>query len=189
MLPEEKPYTWSDLEEIEDGKQYELLDGQLYLLASPSPFHGEISSNLERVLQTFFDKRKCRVYHAPQDVFLFNRPGDLKSSIRTAVQPDIFVLCSRGQRTEQGIFGAPTLVVEITSNSTKRNDRFLKYYLYQNAGVPEYWLVDPARQIVTVFTLEDAQYGAGEAFSLRDRVVSGLFPDLQMDTAEIFRSW
>ena len=55
MLPEEKPYTWSDLEEIEDGKQYELLDGQLYLLASPSPFHGEISSNLERVLQTFFD--------------------------------------------------------------------------------------------------------------------------------------
>ena len=143
MLPQRKPLTLYDLNEMDDDNRYELIDGELYLLAAPRPAHTIISSSLLARIHNFLGKGPCQVFHAPADVFLFNQPEDSGDAITTIVQPDLFVICDPRQIGERGFFGPPKLAVEILSPSTAGMDRFVKYHQYQRAGVEEYWIVDP----------------------------------------------
>ena len=129
--------TWSDSERIE------LIDGEAYMMATPSAVHQEILMELARQLANFLEGKSCKVYPAPFGVRLFEGENHKPEDVDTVVEPDISVVCDKNKIDQRGCKGAPDFVIEIISPSTRRHDRFVKLNLYQRAGVREYWIVDP----------------------------------------------
>ena len=154
----DRKYTIDDYYALPETVRWELIDGAFYDLGAPAMGHQRILGDL------FILFRECADRHGmPCDVYLSPCDVRLDRDNYTMVQPDLLVIC--GKYDEDGIRyeGAPDLVVEILSPSTRRKDLFLKLNKYKNAGVREYWIVDPKTRKVTVhfFGAEDyrpAQY-------------------------------
>ena len=164
-------YTLEDYYAIPDDRRVELIDGVIYDMSSPSNVHQAVLSALLFRFTAFVKKNKggCRVYPAPFDV-------QLDRDNRTMVQPDISVICDRGdQRLMQfGCCGAPDLVVEILSPSTARKDLLIKLEKYIRAGVREYWIVNLKTQQVIVY--ENAPEGLEmRSYSMRDQIPVGIW--------------
>jgi Uma2 family endonuclease len=139
--------TWRDaLLMPEDGKRYEAIDGELYVTPAPSRRHQRVSFKLARALAELLEDRGHGwVYGAPIGVeFPASEEG---------VQPDIlFVSRARAQiLVDEGIRGAPDLVVEILSPKTGERDRTIKKKLYERQGVAQYWIVDLEAETVEVW--------------------------------------
>jgi Uma2 family endonuclease len=163
-----------------DGKRYQILDGDLDVAPAPGSRHQRVSRNLEFILVRDLHRRGTGiVHHAPIDVIL---------SRHDIVQPDI-VFVRRERRdivTPADIEGAPDLVVEIVSPSTRRTDVLVKSRLYARCGVPLYWIVDPDIDRIETFRLEGGAY-APEAAALRPDVLRPpSFPGLEIPLEEIF---
>ncbi len=154
-LPAEKErYTFADALAWDDGERAELIDGEIYLMApAPSRPHQKVSGEIFRQLANYLEGKKCEAYSAPFDVRLFEQDGDAPEDVDTVVEPDITVVCDPSRLDDRGCKGAPDMVVEILSPSTRRHDRLVKLNLYQRAGVREYWIVSPEEQAVEVFLL------------------------------------
>lgn len=138
-------YTLTDYYALPDEIRAELIDGMFYDMASPSIIHQELSFLIHRSLDDHIrnNKGKCKVYSAPTDVRLFKDD-------KTIVQPDVIVVCDKNKRKNgRRIEGAPDLVIEILSDSTRKKDLTIKLNQYMQAGVQEYWIVDPAGRVVT----------------------------------------
>ena len=164
-LAQDKRNTYADiLSWPETNERYELFFGESVLQAAPSPKHQTVLGQLFRALSDFLDGKPCRALLSPCDVRLFETAQDTPETVDTVVQPDLMVICDQDQIDEHGIHGAPTLVVEILSPTTLRTDRITKFSLYEQAGVPEYWIVDPEKQTVLVFSLDDGKYHAPIAY-------------------------
>jgi len=84
------------------------------------------------------------------------------------VEPDISVICDENKLDQYGCQGAPDFVIEVLSSSTRRHDRITKYNLYQQAGVREYWIIDPDSRAVDVFLLENGMFRPYEAYGQKD---------------------
>ena len=128
----------------DDGKRHELIDGEHYVTASPSTRHQRVLTELLLELHVYLREQGTgRVFPAPCDVVL---------SEFDVVEPDLLVVtqAANGRITEANIQGAPDLVVEILSPSTKGRDRVLKLRLYEKFGVREYWIVDPVGESIEV---------------------------------------
>ena len=162
-----------------DGKRYEILDGELFVTPAPRPRHQQVSINLEFILlQHIRGHRLGQILHAPIDLIL---------DPATVAQPDILFIRAGREAiiSERGIEGAPTLVVEVLSPSTARLDRDRKMKLYAEHGVPYYWIVDPESRSVEAYTL------TGTAYALAGRVTGEPAPlppfrDLTIDPASIW---
>jgi Uma2 family endonuclease len=156
-LPIEKKdrYTFADCLTWDEGERIEIIDGEAFMMSSPSREHQEISGALFAQLYNFLEGKKCKVYAAPFDVRLFEKDGDAPESVDTVVQPDLVVICDKNKLDKYGCKGAPNLVIEVLSPSTRRHDRLVKLNLYQRAGVQEYWIVDPENKSVLVFLMDD----------------------------------
>lgn len=151
-LPAEKTrYTFADVLSWDEDERIEIIDGEAFMMATPSIIHQEISGELFRQLANFLEGKQCRVYPAPFGVRLFARDGDGPEDVDTLVEPDISVVCDRSKLDQHGCKGAPEMVIEILSPSTLRHDRLVKLNLYDQAGVLEYWIVDPQNRAVQVF--------------------------------------
>lgn len=132
-----------------DGKRYEIIDGDLYVTPAPGPAHQHALGKLFRCLQDYFEARGIgEVFFAPIDLIL---------TVRDVVQPDLVVTESR-QVSARGIEGAPLLVVEILSPSTRSQDRNVKAQRYATLGVPHYWIVDPEARRLECYRLESGAY-------------------------------
>jgi len=151
-------YSFANLLAWEEDGQMELLSGQVVMMAPPLRGHQEVSGELFRQLANFLEGKRCRVYAAPFAVRLFEAEGDAPEDVDTVVEPDITVVCDTGKLDKYGCKGAPELVIEVLSPSTRRHDRLVKLDLYQRAGVAEYWLVDPENQSVQVLLLGKEGY-------------------------------
>jgi Uma2 family endonuclease len=150
-LPAEKArYTFADCLTWGENERIEIVNGQAVMMAPPSRIHQEILTELTRQLANFLEGKKCQVYPAPFGVRLFEKDGDAPEDVDTLVEPDITVVCDRDKLDEHGCKGAPDLVIEILSPSTRRHDRLVKLNLYQRAGVREYWIVNPEDKTVQV---------------------------------------
>ena len=150
------PYTYADLLAWDEDVRAEIIDGEVYMMSSPSASHQEISMELSRQFANYLEGKKCRVYAAPFDIRLFESAGDRPEDITTVVQPDLTVICDRSKTDDHGCKGAPDMILEILSPSTRRHDRLVKLNLYQRAGVKEYWIVDPITRSVQVFLLDES---------------------------------
>jgi len=184
-------YSYADYLTWQFDDAIELIKGKI-LAMSPAPGseHQGISWRLSGSLFNFFKNKPCRVYAAPFDVRLF----DLKKStvanqdIYSVVQPDLSVICDKTKIDAKGCLGAPDWIIEILSRGNSKTDMQLKYRLYQECGVKEYWLVYPYEKAVHQFILDEQteKYQLLNMYSGEDTAVPSLFPDCRIDLRDIF---
>lgn len=186
-LPQEQRYSYADLLEWDDGIRYELYDGVPMALASPTDTHQQVLTALLLQIGNYLEGKRCRVYPAPFDVRLFQNAKDRPEDVSTVVQPDLMVVCDHSKVDRHGVHGAPDLVVEVLSESTRRIDRLTKFNLYQRAGVREYWIVDPDAHTVAVHLLQDGQYGSPDFYSANTIIPISILDDCMVDLARVFR--
>jgi Uma2 family endonuclease len=166
----------------EDGQRHEIIDGEHYVSAAPFIRHQVLSRRLNRAVGDFVEDRGLgQMLYAPVDVVL--SPYDI-------VQPDlVFVSKERaGILTEKNIQGAPDLLIEILSERTRRVDEEVKLHLYERFGVREYWLVDPRRESVRVYRLQEDSFHPLGDLAAGDVLSTPLLPGLTLPVAEIFRA-
>lgn len=151
-LPAKKArYTFADCLVWDENERIEIINGKIFMMAPPSSRHQEVCFELGRQFGNFLEGKQCRVYPAPFGVRLFEQDGNLPEDVDTMVEPDISVVCDRNKIDKHGCKGAPDLIIEVLSPSTRRHDRLVKLNLYQQAAVREYWIADPDTQSVQVF--------------------------------------
>lgn len=185
-LPKEKHYTYADLLDWPEDERVELIDGEVYMWNTPLRIHETISRRLYLKIGNYLEGKTCEVFDAPFGVRLFAKKGDSPYNVDTVVVPDIFIVCDPDKLDDNGCFGAPDLVIEILSPSSMRNDRLLKFNLYQRAGVKEYWIVDPEAKVVQVMTLEDGQYYVPLVYTARDTIPVGVLEDCVINLGPVF---
>ena len=185
-LPQEKHYTYADLLSWEDDVRYELYDGVPMALSAPSFNHQRICRELLLQLASYSSGRPCEVIQSPLDVRLFEQNSDDPGDVDTVVQPDLLAVCDPGKIDQRGVHGAPDLVIEILSETNRRNDKLIKYRMYQKAGVREYWIVDPEQRMVLVHTLEDGQYSSPDLYPATSSVPVGITEDCTVDLSLVF---
>jgi len=125
-IDDTRKWTYDDVQELDDGNRYEVIDGRLYMMASPNNIHQRLSFEISRQIGNYLDGKTCEGYSAPMDVDFDKKIG---KSINF-VQPDIFVICEKNQKGKNQILGAPDFIIEIISPSNEGKDRFAKYHLY-----------------------------------------------------------
>ena len=147
-------YTYADYCTWDGDERWELIDGVPYAM-SPAPTwrHQGVSSNLHGQLYSFLKGKPYKVFAAPFDVRLNADDYD-----DTVVQPDLVIICDSSKLDGTGCIGAPDMVIEILSPSTSSRDKVLKFYRYQEAGVREYWIVDPDSKTVSAHVLKNGEY-------------------------------
>lgn len=177
----EKRATLDTYYSLPDELRAELIDGKLYYMAMPSLRHQSIIMTLSALLYHYFsDKKKdCRVFTLSCDV-------RLDCDDYTILEPDIFVI--RGRKSfVSGAYcmGAPELVIEVVSLSSSKHDYELKRYKYHNAGVKEYWIVDPIKMRIVVYVF--AKDAIPVVYTFEDTVRTYLYPDLEIDFRRVER--
>lgn len=179
-LAQTKLYTEVDYYNLPEDVRAELIDGQLiYNQAAPSRIHQTILSELHTVINNYIKSKggSCRVYPAPFAV-------KLREDRKTIVEPDISIICDRNKLTDRGCTGAPDWIIEIVSPGNSSHDYIVKLNLYADADVREYWIVDPAKESIFVYYLEEANFKA-EAHTFQDKIKANIYEDLYIDFAEL----
>lgn len=181
MVTRSQPLTYADLERIRESRdeRLELIDGELVVTPSPSPMHQRVSRRLHRLLE------RC-IIDAELGEF-FGAPLDIQLSNDSVLQPDLIVLLyDRFQLvTERNVEGPPSLVMEIISPSTRHIDHGAKRDLYARYGVPEYWLIDPDQEHVTICSDPEAGYYRSQV-SANITATSATIPTLSVDLRRLF---
>lgn len=152
LFPEQGKWTEEDYFRLpETNKIIELSEGRLIITPAPTEQHQKISLNLSVAMSTYVKLHKLgEVRYSPLDVRLYY--GVIR-------QPDIVFMSNQHKdRITEKYWGVPDLVMEIVSEATEKEDRVIKFFEYLKAGVLEYWIVDPFRQTIEVFTLENGTY-------------------------------
>ncbi len=173
----EKAYTMEDIYALPEGSRAELMDGRLYMMASPGLIHQRLSGFLYKKIASYIDMKKgdCEPFAAPFAVFL-----NADNSIY--LEPDISVICDKNKLTAEGCKGAPDWVIEIVSPSSRSLDYVKKLLKYASAGVREYWIADPEKNSIMVYHFAEETM---EAYTFSDKAKAGIFEDLEIDFAEI----
>ncbi|MDO4327448.1 MAG: Uma2 family endonuclease [bacterium] len=177
-LPKERIYTAKDYWSLPEGERAELIDGKLYAMAPPMRIHQELSAELHYAILNHIKSKKgtCKVMAAPFAV-------NLHADDTTYVEPDIAVICDKNKLTDRGCTGAPDMVIEIISPSSRRMDYAIKHALYAEAGVREYWIVDPAKKRTTVYYYDDD--AAPIIYTFDMPITVGIFPELSITIANL----
>ena len=172
-LAQERLYTEDDYYNLPDNVRAELIDGQFYNMSSPSRLHQSILGDLYFIIKQYIHQKKgaCKIYPAPFAVKLF-------SDRSTIVEPDISVICDKNKLTDRGCSGAPDWIIEIVSPSNAKHDHIRKLNLYRDAGVREYWIVDPDEQAVLIYNFEHKTF---ESSTFSDTLRAGIYDDLFID--------
>ena len=163
-----------------DGKRYEILEGEISVTLACSPKHQTASGILLIVLASYIKERKLgKLFHAPIDLIL--EPTSI-------LQPDLLFVSSAHQRiiTERAIEGVPDLVIEIVSPTTTRTDRITKAQIYARHRVPSYWIVDPEKQNIEIYLLEEAVYRLAATLEGKNPMPAPPFEELQIAAADLF---
>ena len=186
-------YSYADYSTWQLDEALELIKGKIMLMSpAPNVKHQDISANLTTLPHNFFKHKKCRVYAAPFAVRLYDRKKSILASqdIHTVVQPDLSVICNPEILDEQGCNGAPDWIIEILSKGNSKPEMQIKYELYQQSGVLEYWIVYPNDQAIHQFVLDDkGRYQLKHMYTDDDRATPHLFPELAIELTEVFETW
>ncbi|MBR2215610.1 MAG: Uma2 family endonuclease [Selenomonadaceae bacterium] len=173
----------------DDYCREELIDGEYMLAPAPGEGHNDVMANILVKFRVYLRGKPCRAYGDNVDVFLDEK---------NIFQPDVSIVCDRSKIKANGIHGAPDLVVEILSLSTKKNDRGKKFKAYERFGVKEYWIVDPVLRQVEVYHNSAEGFILDNVYAVKDpvrdfdveepptQIKVSLYEDLVVDVQEIF---
>ena len=178
MPPPKATRTSEDYWALPDGVRAELMDGELWDLASPSRAHQKIVHELDYRLESHIRRHggSCEVYPAPFAVNLF-------ADDTTFVEPDISVVCDTSKLSDRGCEGAPDFIVEVVSPSSRGMDYVSKLNYYQAAGVREYWICDPERRHTFAYDLQGGTNVQSYPFSAI--VPSTVFPGFEIRFGDV----
>ena len=169
----EESYTIEDIYNLQQGERAELIDGQIYFMAPPNTRHQRFVHFLDRIIGNYIQDKngQCEVFPAPFAVFL-------NKNAKNYVEPDLSIICYKEKITDKGCNGAPDWIIEVVSPASRQMDYYKKLFKYRAAGVREYWVIDPDKQIVTVYNFESDHM---EEYSLMDSIKVGIYEDLIID--------
>lgn len=179
-----KTYSYSDYLMWQFQERVELIKGFIMKMSpAPSMSHQKVSNNLSGCFYENFKRKPCSVFQAPFDVRL---PIKTAKKDSTVVQPDLCIICDESKLDEKGCNGSPDLMVEIISPNNSKHDIHTKFNLYKEAGVIEYWIIEPYDKILLVYTLKDNEYIGLPPQTEGENIKSPLFPDLQIALEDVF---
>lgn len=178
-----RKYAYADYLSWPEDERVEIIDGDPYLLAAPSRIHQKVLSELHRQIANFLVGKEYEVYPAPFHVVLdLEENNSNEEDIQNVFEPDITIVCDTSKLDDAGCKGTPDMIVEVISPSTARHDKIVKFNKYEQAGVKEYWIIEPQEKIVSVFTLqENRRYGRPSLYTNEDRVQVTIFDELIID--------
>ena len=164
-------YTSEDYWNLPEEERAELINGKFYDMAPPNRIHQKLVFSISRIIGNYIADHhgSCEVYPAP---FAVNLDADDKDW----VEPDVSVICDPNKLTDRGCSGAPDLIFESVSLSSRKMDYSLKNMIYSQAGVREYWIVDPAKEKVVVYCYENDSDPC--LYSFDADVPVGIYPGL-----------
>lgn len=180
-------YTYADYLKWNFEERLELFRGKIFKLSAPNTKHQEISRELLGNFYNYLKGRKCKVFTAPFDVRLPVKNKKKDNEITTVVQPDICVICDDSKLDDKGCIGAPDLIIEILSPGNSDKEVQLKFELYEEARIKEYWLINPVEENAIVFILdENNKYAGGKIYAGNMIIKSWAVPGFEIITKEIF---
>lgn len=181
-------YTYKDYLNWPGEERWELIDGIPYNMSpEPARKHQKILGELFTSIHNYLKNKECEVYSAPFDVrLLTDNIGDEETT--NVVQPDISVICDSSKLDNRGCKGSPDLIMEIVAPSTLKKDLKEKFYLYERAGVKEYWIVYPDKKTMVSYILnEDGKCGRPEVYSEEDSLKVNVLESLEINLTDIFK--
>lgn len=176
-LPQREDYTVEDIYALPEGTRAELIDGQIYYMAPLGRRHQNLLFSISRVIADYIDQKggSCEVDIAPFAVFL-------NENDKNYVEPDISVICDTSKLNDRGCNGAPDWIIEIVSPASRKMDYFTKLFKYRTAGVREYWIVDPLKNLILIYNFDTSD---SEQYIFADTVKAGIYEDLYLDFSRI----
>lgn len=179
-------YTYADYLKWKFKERVELLKGKIFRMSpAPSSSHQQISLKVTRKLDKYFINTHCSLFVAPFDVRLVKiKSNDIK--VTTVVQPDLCVICEQNKLDDKGCNGAPDLIVEILSPGNSKKEMGIKFDLYEENGVKEYWIVNPTENAIFIYSLQNEKFVGLKPLTEDDKMKSVLFPELIFDVKDIF---
>ena len=179
-LPKNDNYTIEDIYALPDGQRAELIDGQIYAMTPPNYMHQKLVMELSATLRNYIKSTggPCEVLPAPFAVFL-------NQDDCTYVEPDVSVICDPSKINEKGCNGAPDFIVEVVSPSSQRMDYLTKLFKYRTAGVREYWIVNPLKKTVQVYSFGNDEDST--QYSFDDEIAVAIYSDLKICIADLLK--
>jgi Uma2 family endonuclease len=160
--------------------RYELIDGEVYQLASPSYEHQRIIGEIFNQIYQWAKGKKCKPVTAPFDVTL------LRNDTQNIVQPDIVVICDPENINDRGRYGIPSLVVEVLSEATQNKDMLKKLNVYLAGGVGEYWIANPWSREIYIYSFASGEIRNYRVFKGDETAVSEVLENLGVPLKEVF---
>lgn len=181
-------YTYADYLLWQFKERVELIKGKIFKMSpAPSRKHQDISWKLTREIDKAFNKTACKMYAAPFDVRLINYKASTNDNqIISVVQPDLCVVCNHGKLDDKGCLGAPDLIIEILSPGNSNKEMDIKFDLYQENCVQEYWIVNPTDETVYIYVLQNDKYIGLKIATNGTLLKSPTFENLSFPVKNIF---
>lgn len=182
-------YTYADYLLWEFKERVELIKGKIFKMSpAPSRSHQSASWQLSMQLNKAFGKTTCKMYAAPFDVRLINFKESTKDNqITSVVQPDLCVICDVYKLDDKGCVGAPDLIIEILSPGNSNREMTLKFDLYEENGVKEYWIVNQANKTILIYVLKENKFIGLKPVIETGKIESPTFPNLKFSVKNIFK--
>jgi Uma2 family endonuclease len=180
-------YTYADYMAWKFKERLELFRGKIFKMAAANMNHQVVGGHLYNQFYNYLKGKTCRVFIAAFDVRLPVKNRKKDDEITTVVQPDVCIFCDPTKLDDRGACGAPDLAIETLSPSNRKDELRMKYELYEEAGVKEYWIADPAKKAVLVFLLQpNGKFSVPEIFTGGDQLEAQCVPGLKFNINEIF---
>ena len=183
-------YSYADYLLWEFKERVELIKGKIFKMSpAPNTYHQDYSLNLTLLLSKVFRNSKCKMYVAPFDVRLINyKDSTPENKIISVVQPDLCVICDLSKIDKKGCLGSPDLIIEILSPGNSKKEMDLKFDLYEENLVKEYWIVHPEEQVVYIYVLQNNKFIGIKPASFDTVLQSPTFEKLKFPTKKVFKT-
>ena len=178
-------YSYADYLTFKMEEMVELIKGKVFKMTAPKRIHQKISGTVFNKIYNYLENKKCQVYSAPFDVRLPVKSRK-NEDIFTVVQPDICVICDLEKLDEYGCIGAPDLVIEILSEVNNKKELKYKFYVYEESGVLEYWIINPMGQTLTINTLVNGKYQSSRLLTTGDEISTPILPEFILKLEDVF---
>ncbi len=191
MVAEPSPdyaYTYADYLSWKFEERLEIFRGKIFKMSAPSTEHQKVSGRLQARIWSFLENKKCQLFSAPFDVRLPVKNKKKDDEVTTVVQPDLCVVCDETKLDKRGCCGAPDLIVEILSPGNSRKEVQNKFELYQEAGVHEYWIVEPVFEHIIIYTLQNGKYTGSKPYAAGEIITSSILPGISIEVKDIFKN-